>query len=1501
MGALIRAIDWSQTSLGPISQWPQSLRSAISICLGSKFPIVLWWGPQLVMIYNDGYRPMLGATKHPAAMGQTARECWPEIWHVIGPMLEGTVMRDGEATWSEDQLLLLDRNGYLEECYFTFSYSPIRDESGGVGGVFCAVTETTAQVIGERRLRTLRELADEVAHASTPEEACLQAARILESNPTDLPFALLYLASEDGREARLVSSCGLAADTLASPSLVSLAEPVARGGWPLAQVAQSGESQLVGDLLAQFGDLPAGGVWDRPPTQSLVLPIVASSGPSPVGMLVVGLDPYRVLDEEYQGFLNLLAGSIGTAIANARAYIEERKRVEALAELDRAKTTFFSNISHEFRTPLTLMLAPIEESLAEDQSPPERERLELIHRNGLRLQKLVNTLLDFSRIEAGRIRASYEPTDLALLTRDLVSVFRSAVEKAGLRLLVDCPPLSEPIYVDRDKWEQIVLNLLSNAFKFTLEGEIAVTLYETEEAVALRIRDTGSGISAEQLPYIFERFHRVEGTRARTQEGTGIGLAFVSELVKLHGGTISVESLYGQGSEFTITLPKGKAHLPSDRVGSGRPQNSTTAQANYYVEEMMRWLDNSAAEKVGETGPNGFTATAGDSKSAVKAGQHNGWRIVLADDNADMRDYVRRLLAGKYDVEAVADGMAALDAVRRRPADLLITDVMMPRLDGFGLLHAIRADNELKTLPVILLSARAGEEAKVEGLDAGADDYLVKPFSARELLARVDTQFELARIRREAMQALRTSEARYRALVHSSTNSLYRLSADGTQLLEVSTDGSFVPIPEGTSSLVMLQENLHPDDQERVYQAWLACVATQTPYEMEHRGRQADGSWGWMQSRTVPVRNDTNQVVEWIGSTTDITARKRAEESLRQAEERLRLAIEAGKIFTWEVDPTTRRVTYSANVKEVMGFPLQDVTSADRNLVHPDDQAFIADHFVRVLRGEINYNAEHRFVNPENGEVVWVRAQGLLVRDAQGDRARLVGITQNITERKKTEEALRQRAEEFQAHFNLTAVGSVQADAESGRLLLVNRAMCDFTGYSEDELLERTIWEITDPKDREENEARFGELVRGEIASFELEKRFKRKDGKLRWGLVSVTIAQRDNEGKPLRTGSVVLDITERKRADEALRQLNETLERRVQERTEQVRESERRFRALVDASAQIVWTMDAQGRVVEDSPSWRVFTGQSYEEGKEWGWMNAVHPDDRELALLKWRQAVANAAPMDTELRIHRVGGEWHWMQVRAVPLRDEKGLMRGWVGMNIDIHERKQAEADRERLARSLLMAEQEERRRISQVLHDDLQQLLYATQMRIATVGQDLQAAGQDALMDEIEEARQWLRQCIETTRQMTVELSPPILKNEGLAEAIEWLKPQMERLHGLKVLIDAEHSYRVADEDLRALLFQIVRELLFNVAKHAGVERAVVELDQEENHLVIRVIDEGRGFDQKEIGESKQQKGGFGLFSVQERLRLVGGRMEIHSQVGVGTKVVVHAPMSPARLG
>jgi PAS domain S-box-containing protein len=770
----MRALDWSQTALGPPQHWPENLRIAVRICLTSRFPIVLWWGRDYTMFYNDAYRSFLGRAKHPQWLGRSGRACWQEIWEVIGPMLEG-VFATGQATWSQDLLLTLDRHLPHEEGYFTFSYSPILANQGHVEGIFCACFETTERVIGERRLRTLRELGARTADSRTVEIACERAAAVLADNPHDIPFAAVYRLDPQGAHARLAASVGLTAHADTVPTAVALDAPAA-SPWPLASVARTRRVEEVAGLT-RLGTF-SGGPWPEPTTTALVVPLLAPAQEIPSGLLIVGVSPRRVLDSAYRDFFTLVAGQIATAIAEAQAYEAERKRAEALAELDRAKTAFFSNVSHEFRTPLTLMLGPVEDLLAQPEGgvvPEHRELLTVVHRNGLRLQKLVNTLLDFSRLEAGRVEARYEPTDLATVTADLASVFRSAIERAGLGLVVECPPLPDAVYVDRDMWEKIVLNLLSNAFKFTFAGEIAVSLCWGGEHVALRVRDTGTGIPAHEVPHLFERFHRIPNARARTYEGTGIGLALVQELVRLHGGEITVVSEVGVGTTFTVIIPTGTAHLPADRVGAARHLASTALGADAYVEEALHWLPDEPAgvtvSAAAVTPPSpGFRTTAPA-------------RILLVDDNADMREYVRRLLSQHWEVVAVADGLKALEVAGERVPDLVLADVMMPGLDGFALLRALRADPRTATLPVILLSARAGEESRVEGLEAGADDYLVKPFSAKELLARVGARLEMARMRREAEAALRASEA----ALHQSEQRLALELADTQQLQHIST------------------------------------------------------------------------------------------------------------------------------------------------------------------------------------------------------------------------------------------------------------------------------------------------------------------------------------------------------------------------------------------------------------------------------------------------------------------------------------------------------------------------------------------------------------------------------------------------------------------------------------------------------------------------------------------------------------------------------------------
>jgi PAS domain S-box-containing protein len=747
VGALMRTVDWSATPLGPTASWPQSLRTALSICIASRFPILVWWGPELVKLYNDAYAEILGA-KHPSALGARGREVWPEIWDIIGPMLDG-VMTRGEATWSADLLLPLQRKGFSEECYFTFSYSPIRDETGGIGGVFTAVTETTERVLSERRLATLSEISARTSGARrTTAEACRAAAATLDANRADVPFAAIYLADRDD-EARLVATSSLTAGSPAAPNVIALrsTDGIAAAPWPVAEAMARGVTVDVGQLPARLGSL--GGPWSESAHRALAIPIRRGDNDRPYGVLIAGTSPRLQLDEGYRGFFDLVAGQIATAVSGARAYEEERQRAEALAELDRAKTIFFSNVSHEFRTPLTLMLGPLEDALGDVREPlpgGQRNRLALVQRNGLRLLKLVNSLLDFSRIEAGRVQARYEPVDLAAMTADLASSFHSATDRAGLRLVVECAPLGEPVYVDEAMWEKIVLNLLSNAFKFTLGGEIRVTVGLVGGHAELRVADTGCGIPADALPRIFERFHRVEGARSRTHEGSGIGLSLVQELVKLHGGTIAVASEEGRGTTFTVRVPLGTSHLPRERLADRQTQSSTRLGAAPFVEEALRWLP--GADEIDDLPPRSVMEELDTSRQDTIRGHRA--RVLVVDDNADMRAYLARLLAPSYEIVTAADGVEALERMSLTKPDLVVSDVMMPRLDGTGLLRALRSADPTRTMPVILLSARAGEEATVEGLNAGADDYLVKPFSARELLTRVRTHLELAAERARA-------------------------------------------------------------------------------------------------------------------------------------------------------------------------------------------------------------------------------------------------------------------------------------------------------------------------------------------------------------------------------------------------------------------------------------------------------------------------------------------------------------------------------------------------------------------------------------------------------------------------------------------------------------------------------------------------------------------------------------------------------------------------------
>jgi PAS domain S-box-containing protein len=928
----------------------------------------------------------------------------------------------GEAFWAKDHPFSVERRGYTEETYFDVSYDPVRDETGEVGGVFCIVRETTGRVLGERRLQTLRDLAARSAEARTEEEACQLAAETLAANAYDIPFAMLYLLDRTGARTRLAGAAGIAVDTVASPREIILAQTSdSLCDWPFAEVTAGRHGRVVDDLSQRFGltgaKLP-GGPWPESPEQAMMLPLARagqdrSSNPL-AGFLIAGISPRRAFDDEYQGFFALVAGQVTTAIANARAYEEERRRAEALAEIDRAKTAFFSNVSHEFRTPLTLMLGPIEDILAEDQLPSRtHERLEVAHRNSLRLLKLVNALLDFSRTEAGRIQAVYEPVDLATFTAELASVFRSAIERAGMSLIIDCPPLSWDTYVDREMWEKIVLNLLSNAFKFTFEGQIEVSLKPAGESVELTVRDTGVGIAAKELPQLFERFHRVVEARGRTYEGSGIGLALVQELVKLHGGTVRVESEPGVGSAFIVSIPFGLAHLPAENVKTKgwnwRPQTATATGARAFVEEALLWLPIETKGRTDDETQSVDATNADFPTFPPTIPSISPARILLADDNSDMRAYVRRLLATNYDVEAVADGEAALQAARECPPDLVLSDVMMPKLDGFGLLRALREDERLATIPVILLSARAGEEARVEGMEAGADDYLIKPFSARELLARIRAHLEMTRLRREAEVALRHSEKLFRELADDAPLIVWMTDDHGNNEFVNKAYLSFFGVEPEDVAERRWMELVHPDDYKSYVQKFFDVSAARLPFRAEARVRRADGEWRWLESYAVPRSAESGRGSGMIGCSADITERTQAEELVRGANERFELAESAsnGFVYDWRLREDT--VERSQGMAAVLGYRPGEVPDTPQwwfEQINPSDLARVQAEveLVFAARGD-KITTEYR-VRRRDGHYIWVQDSARIFRDESGRVTRVVGTTVDISMRKRAEEEI---------------------------------------------------------------------------------------------------------------------------------------------------------------------------------------------------------------------------------------------------------------------------------------------------------------------------------------------------------------------------------------------------------------------------------------------------------------------------------------------------------------
>jgi PAS domain S-box-containing protein len=1043
MGERIRAFDWSHSPLGPIEKWPQSLKTSVSLILNTAHPMWIGWGRDVTFLYNDAYINVLSMAKHPQALGKPSSEVWAEIWDICSPLVE-KVYRNGESSFRNDVRFLMNRGDFVEEKYYSFSYSPIRDESGNVGGLFCPSTDVTPKVLNARRLHTLSKLAAKSLAEKSTKNACVSVAATLAENPEDIPFALLYLIEADGKLARLEQSVGIPAGVHPiSPTTSELAGPPNKGGlWPVRQVFAKPHLRAVS--IQGIEGFPIGLAGQRV-SEAVTLPVLSGGQEQPLAIIVAGVNPARKMDSDYRTFYELIAGHIAIAITNARSAEEQKKRADMLAELDRAKTTFFSNVSHEFRTPLTLMLGPLEDLLARKKQKAgigDAPELEIIHRNSLRLLKLVNTLLDFSRIEAGRVRASYVETDLAALTADLASVFRSAMERAGLEFTVDCEPLAQPVFVDRDMWEKVVFNLLSNALKFTLSGGVEISVRSENGAAAMRVRDTGIGIPSDELPNVFKRFHRIENARGRSHEGTGIGLALACELVKLHGGSIEVESEPGRGSIFKVKIPFGCSHLDPKSIGLPPADAPAKLPGRGFLEEASSWLPNNVSAM---SDRRNSVEREGGTKDELNIPRP---RIVLAEDNADMRDYICRLLSQRYEVEAVGDGAKALEAARKNAPKLVLSDVMMPRLDGLGLLRGLRSDPATRDIPIILLSARAGEDAVMEGVETGANDYLTKPFSARELLTRVAAHLETDRTRKESAEKIRQSEEKYR--------NLFNTLLEGFCIVEMIFDVNGKPVDyrfleinpafEQQTGLQAAQgklmRELVPGHDAHWFEIYGKIALTGEPAQFENEARAMNR---WYKVSAFRVGGAESRRVAILFN--DITASKQAEEALRRSERREReraeeLAVMIESIPTPLIivhDPESTHMTGNRAANDLMHIPRNaEISMSAQAKSRPahfkafkDGRELRVDELPaqRAARGEYIQDFELSLVF-DDGTTRVLLAYGTPLLDEQGRPRGAVHTLVDITERKQAEALLRQNEALFSSLVNLAPTGVYVVDAQ---------------------------------------------------------------------------------------------------------------------------------------------------------------------------------------------------------------------------------------------------------------------------------------------------------------------------------------------------------------------------------------------------------------------------------------------------------------------------------------
>ncbi len=1494
MGKRIREYGWLQSPLGSPDVWPQSLRSSVSICLNSNFPIAIYWGEQLTLLYNDAWSPIPGS-KHPWALGKSAEEVWPEIWEFIEPQFKKAFT--GTPGGSDNALLPMNRHGFTEECYFNFTFTPIYGEGGTVEGIFNAVIETTKTVLNERQLQTLHDLGSLDRAARTVDDVLVTAAKVLGQNNKDFPFGIIYKTDEDGLQARANAYIGLGPDQNVFPASISLTETTINTSNFFR--AYHDNTIVVSENNGRRRDLPLGH-WNVEATHFVHLPITCPGRKMPVAIFSAALNPHRQFDDSYRQFVQLIADQISTEVNNVLAYEEERRRAEELAAIDKAKTAFFTNISHEFRTPLTLMLGSLEELLKKEDKALSIEvsnAVETSHRNALRLLRLVNNLLDFSRIEAGRTNAVFQKSDICQYTAELVSTFRSVVEQAGLAFTFHCDKINHPVFIDREMWEKIVLNLLSNAFKYTLRGSIDVRLAADKDQFILTVADTGTGIPQSELPKMFERFHRVQNTTGRTYEGTGIGLSLVKELTSLHGGQVSVKSDEGIGSEFSVTIPYGYKHLPSESIVETATETTSIIRAETFIEEAQSLI---AKTHININGKRLGAAT-----------------ILIVDDNADMRSYLASILQADFNIVTAENGRDALAQLSIHHVDAVVSDVMMPVMDGIELLKTIKSNSQMTTLPVILVSARAGEDARIEGYDIGADDYLAKPFTSKELLARVRSQVVLAKKRNNILQnifnvfdgvpfavAVLTGEDLIVEFVNKYNLDIWQQSKEdvlGRPLFEVRPD------------IRKDAEKIHAE----VYRTGERFTANELPVQLLTNGIVEQR---YFTTIIDVLRDETGNIIGQLATSIETTAEVLARKTIVENEQETRRMnyylteeLKSTKIlqqfnssffkddntFYHSILVTALNLMTADNASihlyDERGHSLKLIAAENLNSDRTQHREYIKEDSGSVYNDAIHSRkriviSDVELADCEEDELEYFRKTG--IRSLQstpliGRSGRFLGLLStywstshkaeledfkyfdvlisqigDLIEKRAVEQKIEESEERYALTVSAANLGIWDFDVKNQTVVGSGRIDSIYGLNSNDEYDLNFAFGSIHPDDREEQAAFYDAIIEGKIdTNFSTQYRIvQHNTNTVRW-IKAYGKAFFDENGILVRTVGTVADITEQKLAENILK------------------ESESRFRTLTQSLPQLVWTATKDGFCDFFNQKWYDYTGSTAEQSIGDGWVKCVNADFVHRLDNDWKFSLETGEPLAIELQLRNNNGKYEWFYALVNPVKDTEGEILKWVGALTNIEERKEAEARLEQLVEERTMELQKANRELHRS-NEDLQQFAHVAshdlKEPVRKIGIFINRLKEEfysslpekgaVYVDKIESAAERMRMMIDGVLiYSSLGALDREVENVDLNVIIENIKTDLELAiaqKGAKISL-SEPLPTICGSSV--LLHQLFYNLINNALKFTKTSvEPLIRIEHEQlaaadiirkglnstkHYIVIKIIDNGIGFKQK----------------------------------------------------